>query len=152
MHLHQYAFSWSLFLTDYPKCIGKPKPILSQMPLNDAWPQKRDFQCYAIDYFPVSPNLLVYRIRIQLSTCLLTLSHASGSSPSTLRLRLARPPPPPLFSELTSQKKVEKVPSPCPCGVLSFWQQHSLEEHETTYEWLGNPSILSPLYSEHTQP
>ena len=152
MHLHQYAFSWSLFLTDYPKCIGKPKPILSQMPLNDAWPQKRDFRCNVINYFQVSPSPLVYIIRIQLPTCLLTLSHASGSSPSTLPLGLARPPPPPLLSELTPQKKVEKVPSPCPCGVLSFWQQHSLEEHETTYEWLGNPSILSPLYSEHTQP
>ena len=121
MHLHQYAFSWSLFLTDYPKCIGKPKPILSQMPLNDAWPQKRDFRCNVINYFQVSQNLLVYRIQIQLSTCLLTLSHASGSSPSTLPLGLARPPPPPLLSELTSQKKNwKKFPPPVPVAYSTF--------------------------------
>ena len=61
--------------------------------------------------------------------------------------------PTPTSAQLVDvSKKVEKVPSPCPCGVLNFWQQHSLEEHETTYEWLGNPSILGPLYSVHTQP
>ena len=84
------------------------------MSLNGASPQRRDFQCYVINYFQVSPNLLVYRIQIQLSTCLLTLSHASGSSPSTLPLGLARLPPPLLLSELTSQKKLKKFSPPVP--------------------------------------
>ena len=61
-------------------------------------------------------------------------------------------PHPDLCSVSWRLKKSWKSSLPCPCGVLNFWQQHSLEEHETTYEWLGNPSILGPLYSVHTQP